>query len=133
MQGPAESATCIRSHLLGLALEPVAVALKNDDLGVVNQAIDHRGDCHRITEDFGPRRKGLVGIQYQTRALAARADERKEQRRGLGIEGDVAEPPWIASPRGSEEDRAELSTISRDCVKGQPRPRCQGSPGAAQA
>jgi hypothetical protein len=92
MQGPAESATCVRSHhLLGLALEPVAVAPKNDDLGVVNQAIDHRGDRYRITKDLGPRRKRLVGIQDQTRALLARADQRKEQRCGLGIERDVAD------------------------------------------
>jgi hypothetical protein len=39
--------------------------------------------------------------------------------------------PWIASLKGSEEDRAELSSIRRDCVRDQPA-KVHGSPGAAQ-
>jgi hypothetical protein len=41
-------------------LEPVAVALEGDDLGVVDEAVDHgRGD-HVVAEDLPQRPNGLL-------------------------------------------------------------------------
>ena len=35
-------------------LEPVAVALEAEDLGVVDETVDHRGGRHVIAEDLAP-------------------------------------------------------------------------------
>lgn len=36
------------------ASEPVAVAFEGEDLGVVDQPVDHRGGGHVVTEDLPP-------------------------------------------------------------------------------
>ena len=40
--------------------EPVAVAFEVDDLGVVDEAVDHGGGDGGVTEDFAPAAEGLV-------------------------------------------------------------------------
>ena len=46
--------------LLGSVLEPVAVALEDDDLGVVDEAIDRGFDGGGVTEGLGPGGEVLV-------------------------------------------------------------------------
>ena len=54
---PSRSALLVAAqHLLALASEPEALAVEDDDLGIVDEAIDHRGDVDRVAEDLGPRR-----------------------------------------------------------------------------
>jgi hypothetical protein len=48
------AALCRGHHLLPSVLEPVAVALEDDDFGVVHQAVDHGGDGNCVVEDLGP-------------------------------------------------------------------------------
>jgi hypothetical protein len=42
-------------HLLPAVLEAVAVTFEADDLGVVDQPVDHGCDRDRVAEDLGPR------------------------------------------------------------------------------
>jgi hypothetical protein len=60
-----------------------------DDVGVVDQAVDHgRGD-HVVAEDLTPAAERLVAGDDQAGALVAGRDELEEQVGGLGLEGDV--------------------------------------------
>jgi hypothetical protein len=38
-----------------LAAQPIAVAFEAEDLGVVDEPVDHRGGGHVVAEDFPPR------------------------------------------------------------------------------
>lgn len=51
--------------LIAFPLEPVAVATEDDDLGVMDQAIDHGGDGHGVAEDLRPGAEGL--FEFTTR------------------------------------------------------------------
>ena len=42
-------------------LESVGVAFEGDDVGVVDEAVDHRGGDGVVAEDLTPAAKGLVG------------------------------------------------------------------------
>ena len=46
--------------LLGSVFEAVAVALKDDDFGVVHEAIDHGTHGDGVAEDLGPGGKVLL-------------------------------------------------------------------------
>jgi hypothetical protein len=71
-------------------LEPVAVALEADDLGVVHEPVEHgRGD--HVAEDLAPAPERLVGGDEQRGALLAGADQLQEQVGRLWLEGDVAD------------------------------------------
>ncbi len=43
-----------REHVLLLAAEPLGVVLQDGDLGVSDEALDHRRHGHRVAEDLGP-------------------------------------------------------------------------------
>jgi site-specific DNA recombinase len=66
-------------------------SLGAEDLGVVDEAVDHRGGGDLVAEDLTPRGEGLVGGDDQAGAFVAAADEHEHQVRGLGVEGDVAD------------------------------------------
>ena len=53
-------------HLLPLAAQAVAVALEDDDLGVVDEAVDHRSDGDRVAEDLGPASWGRFLPEHTT-------------------------------------------------------------------
>ena len=44
-----------RSCLGAVAFEPVAGAFEGDDVGVVDDAVDHRGGDGEVAEDIAPR------------------------------------------------------------------------------
>ncbi len=77
--------------LLGSVLEPVAVALKDDDLGVMHEAVDHGCDRDGVAEDFRPGGERLVRAHDQAGSFVASRDHREKQRGGVGVEGDVAD------------------------------------------
>src|SRR3954453_16560007 len=71
--------------------ESVAVALEGDDLGVVDQAVDHGGGDDLVAEDLAPAAEGLVAGHDQAGPLVAAADQLEEQVCGLGFERHVAD------------------------------------------
>ncbi len=72
-------------------LEPVAVAFEGDDFGVVDEAVDHRGDDDDVAEDLAPAAEDFVAGHDQAGAFVAGRDELEEQVRGLVLERDVAD------------------------------------------
>ena len=66
-------------------------SLRAEDLGVVDETIDHRGGGHVVAEDLTPRGERLVAGDDHRRALVAARDEHEHQARGLGVERDVAD------------------------------------------
>jgi hypothetical protein len=77
--------------------------LERQDLGVVSQAIDHRGGGDLMAEDLTPGAEGLVTGHDQAGALVASGDQHEHQVRGLGIKRDVSSG---AKGRRSESCRA---------------------------
>jgi hypothetical protein len=71
--------------------EAVAVAFEGDDFGVVDEAVDHGGGDHVVTEHLAPPAERLVGRDDQAGPLVAGGDELEEQVRGLRLERDVAD------------------------------------------
>jgi len=71
--------------------EPVGVAFEAEDLGVMDEAVDHRGGGHVVAEDLTPRRERLVAGDDHRRALVAARDEHEHQAGGLGVKRDVAD------------------------------------------
>jgi len=71
--------------------ESAGVALEGDDLGVVDEPVDHRGGDDVVAEDFAPATERFVGGDDQGGAFVAGGDELEEQVGGLGFEGDVAD------------------------------------------
>jgi hypothetical protein len=47
-------------HLIALALQRVAVAPEDQDLGMMHEAVDHGRHRDRISEDLSPSGEGLV-------------------------------------------------------------------------
>lgn len=71
--------------------EPVAVAFEADDVGVVDDPVDHgRGDG-QVPEDVAPAGEGQVGRQDHGRGFIAAGDQLKEQVRGVLVKRDVAD------------------------------------------
>ena len=71
-------------------LEPVAVAFEGQDVGVVDDAVDHGGGDGVVAEDVAPAGEGQVAGQDDRGVLVAAGDELEEQVRGVLLEGDVA-------------------------------------------
>src|SRR4051812_18566734 len=71
--------------------EPVAVAFEGDDVGVVDQPVDHGGGDHVAAEHLAPAAERLVAGDDQTGPLVTGRDQLEEQVGGLGFEGDVAD------------------------------------------
>src|SRR5665811_1326717 len=86
-------------------LEAVGIAFEAEDLGVMDQPVDHRGRCHVVTEDLTPRRERLVAGDDHRRTFVAAGDEHEHQARGLGVKRDVADlvaDQQRASPQAGE-------------------------------
>ena len=62
-----------------------------DDVGVVDEPVDHGGGDDFVAEHFAPAAEGLVGGDDEAGALVAAGDELEEQVRCLGFERDVAD------------------------------------------
>ena len=73
-------------------LEPVGVAFEGDDLGVVDEAVDHCGGDDVVAEDLAPAAERLVAGDDQAGSFVAGGDELEEQVGGLGLEGDCGRP-----------------------------------------
>ncbi len=72
-------------------LEPVAVAFEVDDLGVVDEAIDHGGGDGGVPEHLAPTAERLVRGDDHRRSFVAGGDELEEEVGGFAVEGDVAD------------------------------------------
>jgi hypothetical protein len=73
-----------------LVAQPVAVALESEDLGVVDEPVDHRGGDDLVAADLAAGGEGLVRGDDHRGALVAGGDEREHQVGGLGVDRDVA-------------------------------------------
>ena len=72
-------------------LESVAVAFEADDVGVVNDAVDHGGGDGEVSEYVTPASKRQVARHDQGRVFVAGGHELEEQVRGVLVERDVAD------------------------------------------
>ena len=59
--------------------QPVGVPFEADDLGVMNQAVDHGADRNRVAEDLRPGAERLVAADDQRGPLIPAGDEGIEQ------------------------------------------------------
>jgi hypothetical protein len=59
----------------------------NDDLGVVDEPVDHGRDGYRVAEDFGPGAERLVRGHNHRAALVVRRDEGKKSAAASGSMG----------------------------------------------
>ena len=79
----------------------VAVAFEGDDVGVVDESVDHGGGDDVVAEDFSPAAEWFVAGDDQGRSFVAVGHELEEQVRGFGLEGDVADfvddQEWVAA------------------------------------
>ena len=64
-------------------------SVDGEDLGVVDEPVDHRDGGGLVAEDLAPGRERLVARDDQARALVAGRDEAEHQVGGLGIERDI--------------------------------------------
>src|ERR1700722_10011636 len=71
--------------------ESVAVSFQSNDVGVVDEAVDHGGGDGVVAEDLAPPAERLVGGDDEAGPLVAAGDELEEQVGGLGLERDVAD------------------------------------------
>jgi hypothetical protein len=71
--------------------EPVAVSFECDDVGVVDEAVDHGGGDGVVAEDLAPPPEGLVGRDDEAGSLVASGNQLEEQVGGFGLERDVAD------------------------------------------
>jgi hypothetical protein len=72
-------------------LEPVAVSFQCDDLGAVDEAVDHGGGDGVVAENLSPAAEWLVACDAEAGSFVAAAYELEEQVGGLYLEGDVAD------------------------------------------
>jgi len=74
-----------------VAFESVTGACEAEDVGVVHDAVDHRGRDGGVAENLAPEPEGEVARHDQGRVFVAGRDELEEQVRGVLIEWDVAD------------------------------------------
>ncbi len=67
--------------------ESVGGAFEGDDVGVVDDAVDHRGGDDLVSEHAGPGTEGQVAGQDQRGVFIAGRDELEEQVRCVLFEG----------------------------------------------
>ncbi len=89
-----------------LASEPVAVAFEGEDLGVVDEPVDHRGGDHVVAEDLAPFAERLVRCDDHRGVLVAGADELEHEVRGLRVERDVAD--FVDDQQRDQREALEL-------------------------
>ena len=70
--------------------EAVAVAFEGDNVGVVDESVDHGGGDDVVAEHLSPAAELLVGGDDEAGVFVAGGDELEEQVRRFGLEGDVA-------------------------------------------
>jgi len=68
----------------------VGRTLEGDDVGVVNDPVDHRGGDGLVSEHVAPAGEGKVAGQDQRGVFIARGNELEEQVRGVLLERDLA-------------------------------------------
>jgi hypothetical protein len=73
------------------AAEPVAGAFEGEDVGVVDDAVDHGGSDGLVAEDPAPAAERQVAGEDQRRVLVAGGDELEEQVCGVLLERKVAD------------------------------------------
>ena len=73
-----------------VVLEAITVAFEADDVGVVNDPVDHRGGDGEVAEDVAPAGEWQVAGHDQGRVFVAGRDELEEQVCGVLVERDVA-------------------------------------------
>ncbi len=71
--------------------ESVAGAFEGEDVGVVDDAVDHRGGDGLVAEDAAPAGERQVAGQDERGVFVAGGDELEEQVRGVLLEGQVAD------------------------------------------
>ncbi len=71
--------------------ESVAGALQGEDVGVVDDAVDHRGGDGLVAEHTAPAAEGQVAGEDERGVFVAAADELEEQVRSVLLEGQVAD------------------------------------------
>ena len=71
--------------------EPVAGAFEGENVGVVNDAVDHGGGDGLVAEDAAPAGKRQVAGEDQRGVLVSAGDELEEQVGGVLLEGQVAD------------------------------------------
>ena len=97
-------------------LEPVAVAFEADDVGVVDQAVDHGGGNGVVAEDLTPAAERLVAGDDDAGGLVAGGDELEEQVGGLGLERDVAH--FVDDDEGVASQAGDLGLEAAGAVGG---------------
>jgi len=70
---------------------PVGVPGQREDLGVMNQPIDHGGSDDVVGEGLAPASEGQVRGDHHRALFVAGGDELEEQVRGVVVERDVAD------------------------------------------
>jgi hypothetical protein len=69
----------------------VGVAGEGEDLGVVDEAVDHGGGDDVVGEGLAPAAEGQVRGDHDRALFVAGGDELEEQVRRVVVEGDVAD------------------------------------------
>jgi hypothetical protein len=80
-----------RKGVYAAAAEPVAGALEGEDVGVVDDAVDHGCGDGLFSEHSGPAGERQVTGQDEGGVLVAGGDELEEQVRGVLLERQVAD------------------------------------------
>jgi hypothetical protein len=75
--------------------EAVAVSLHGDDLGVVDEVVDHGGDDDVVAEGFAPAAERLVAGDDQAGSFVAGGDQLEEEVGCFGFEGMC----WVGGGR----------------------------------
>ena len=100
-----------------VVLEAVAVALEGEDLGVVDEPVDHCGGGGVVAEDLALGAEGLVAGDDQAGALVAAGDEHEHEVRRLRVEWDVsdlvADEEWDSARGGVARPRGGLGVARR--------------------
>ena len=69
----------------------MTVAYESDDVGVVDETVDHGFNGDGVSEDLGPGGEILVGEHDEGTFFIAGGDKLEGERRSVGVEGNVAD------------------------------------------
>lgn len=109
-RGLADSLFGVGEHWAGsggevLVAQAVAVAFQGDDLGVVDEGVDHRGGHGVVAEDLTPTLERFVAGHDHQSAFVAGRHELEDQVRGGRVERDVADLGEARHPFGGRRER----------------------------
>ena len=88
--------------------EPVAGAFQGEDVGVVNDAVDHRGGDCLVAEHATPARERKVRGEDQRGVFIARRDELEDEVRSVLLEGQVAD--FVDDDQSGNKPRSRIVT-----------------------